>query len=158
MSDTLRSLTLDDVDRLVAIDAACYSAPWSRSMFISELVKRSSVGVGAVGEEGELIGYVITSRYVDSWHVMSVAVLPPFRRHGIASVLLERVFEVTREQVGEGYTLEVRVSNVGAIALYEAHGFVQHGLRRAYYTDNREDALIMWRIQEDGANGGGSDG
>ncbi len=71
--------------------------------------------------------------------------IPSHRRRGIATRLLERLFELTRSDGRRGYTLEVRVSNAGAIALYEELGFERRGLRRGYYTDNREDALIMWR-------------
>jgi ribosomal-protein-alanine N-acetyltransferase len=76
---------------------------------------------------------------------MNVAVTHAYRRRGIASALLERMFEVTGTDPRRGYTLEVRVSNAGAIRLYERLGFEPRGLRRGYYTDNREDALIMWR-------------
>jgi ribosomal-protein-alanine N-acetyltransferase len=91
------------------------------------------------------VGYVVNSRYVDAWHVMNVAVDPDLRRRGIATSLLERLFELTQDDQRRGYTLEVRVSNDQAIALYEKLGFIRQGIRRAYYTDNREDALIMWR-------------
>ena len=73
---------------------------------------------------------------------------PERRRQGIASALLQRLLELTKDDALRGYTLEVRVSNVGAISLYERFGFVPKGLRRGYYTDNREDALIMWRDAE----------
>jgi ribosomal-protein-alanine N-acetyltransferase len=76
---------------------------------------------------------------------MNVAVATEFRRRGIATTLLQRVFEVTANDPQRGYTLEVRVSNVEAIRLYERLGFEPRGIRRGYYTDNREDALIMWR-------------
>ena len=85
------------------------------------------------------------SRYVDAWHVMNVAVAPEQRRRSIASNLLSALFELTGGDDRRGYTLEVRVSNAGAIALYEKLGFASRGIRRGYYTDNREDALIMWR-------------
>jgi len=79
---------------------------------------------------------------------MNVAVAPDFRRRGIATTLLERLFEVTEADPRRGYTLEVRVSNADAIRLYERLGFEARGIRRGYYTDNREDALIMWRESE----------
>jgi ribosomal-protein-alanine N-acetyltransferase len=96
-------------------------------------------------ETDELVGYLIISRYVDAWHVMNVAVLPQRRRQRIATLLLERLFEQTAGDERRGYTLEVRVSNAAAIRLYEQLGFRPRGVRRGYYTDNREDALIMWR-------------
>jgi ribosomal-protein-alanine N-acetyltransferase len=72
-------------------------------------------------------------------------VAPEQRRRGNASALLERLFELTSADGRRGYTLEVRVSNTSAIKLYERVGFKARGIRRGYYTDNREDALIMWR-------------
>jgi GNAT superfamily N-acetyltransferase len=77
--------------------------------------------------------------------VMNVAVDPDHRGHGIATLLLERLFELTADDARRGYTLEVRVTNSVAIALYERLGFEARGVRRGYYTDNREDALIMWK-------------
>jgi ribosomal-protein-alanine N-acetyltransferase len=88
---------------------------------------------------------MIVSRYVDAWHVMNIAVAPDRRRQGIARTLLEHLFAVTAGHGHRGYTLEVRVSNVDAIRLYESVGFKARGIRRGYYTDNREDALIMWK-------------
>jgi ribosomal-protein-alanine N-acetyltransferase len=117
-------------------------------MFAGELAKPSSICLGAFdadGESGKLAGYLIVSRYVDAWHVMNVAVDPDHRGRGIATMLLERLFELTSDDARRGYTLEVRVSNATAIALYERLGFEARGIRRGYYTDNREDALIMWK-------------
>ena len=140
----IRSLELEDLNAIEAIEVRAYPTPWSRSMFASELAKPTSICLGAF--EGEqLVGYIVNSRYVDAWHVMNVAVDPDYQRRGIATRLLEHLFELTRDDQRRGYTLEVRVSNSEAIGLYESLGFVRQGLRRGYYTDNREDALIMWR-------------
>jgi ribosomal-protein-alanine N-acetyltransferase len=144
----LRRLELDDLDAIVAIEQVSYPAPWSRAMFVGELSKSTSCSLGAVDDGGALIGYLILSRYVDAWHVMNVAVAPAHRRRGVAAALLERVFAETAEDARRGYTLEVRVSNTAAIALYERFGFRSSGVRRGYYRDNREDALIMWREAE----------
>ncbi len=145
MNVELRRLEQRDLDTVEEIERASYPTPWSRSMFAAELRKPSSIALGAYLEEGELVGYAFVSRYVDAWHVMNVAVAPAFRRRGIASTLLERLFEVTASDPRRGYTLEVRVTNAEAIRLYERLGFESRGIRRGYYTDNREDALIMWR-------------
>ena len=142
----VRRLSLQDLDPIVAIENAVYPTPWSRSMFAGELAKPSSVSLGAFdGEAGGLVAYLIVSRYVDAWHIMNVAVHPECRRQGVASRLLDELFELTAGDHRRGYTLEVRVSNVTAIALYERFGFEPSGIRRGYYTDNREDALIMWK-------------
>jgi ribosomal-protein-alanine N-acetyltransferase len=140
----IRDLGLSDLNAIDAIEQRAYRTPWSRSMFASELGKGSSVCLGAFDGE-RLVGYVINSRYVDAWHVMNVAVDPDYQRRGIATRLLEHLFELTSDDQRRGYTLEVRVSNADAISLYESLGFVRQGIRRGYYTDNREDALIMWR-------------
>jgi ribosomal-protein-alanine N-acetyltransferase len=144
----LRQLGLADLRAIEEIERRSYPTPWSRSMFAGELAKPSSICLGAFeaeGENGELCGYLIVSRYVDAWHVMNVAVDPDHRGRGIATMLIERLFEVTADDVRRGYTLEVRISNTTAIELYERLGFQARGVRRGYYTDNREDALIMWK-------------
>ncbi len=142
---TIRKLELRDLPAIESIERDSYSTPWSRSMFAGELAKASSVCLGAFEEDtGELVGYLIVSRYVDAWHVMNIAVDPNRRRAGVATMLLERLFELTLGDGRRGYTLEVRVSNQAAIDLYQRLGFQPRGIRRGYYTDNREDALIMW--------------
>jgi [ribosomal protein S18]-alanine N-acetyltransferase len=142
----LRRLSLQDLDAIVAIENAVYPTPWSRSMFAGELAKPSSLSLGAYDAgHGGLVAYLIVSRYVDAWHIMNVAVHPEYRRQGVASRLLDELFELTAGDPRRGYTLEVRVSNATAIALYERFGFEPSGVRRGYYTDNREDALIMWK-------------
>jgi [ribosomal protein S18]-alanine N-acetyltransferase len=140
----IRRLQLRDLTSIEKIERTAYPTPWSRSMFAGELAKPASVCLGAF-EDDVLLGYLITSRYVDAWHVMNVAVASDRQRRGIASALLGCLFELTADDDRRGYTLEVRVSNSGAIALYERLGFEQRGVRRGYYTDNREDALIMWK-------------
>jgi [ribosomal protein S18]-alanine N-acetyltransferase len=145
MDIELRGLGVQDLDAVDEIERASYPTPWSRAMFAAELQKPSSLSIGAFGDSVGLVGYAIVSRYVDAWHVMNVAVAPAYRRRGIARGLLERVFEVTSSDPRRGYTLEVRVSNEDAIRLYRRLGFEPRGIRRGYYTDNREDALIMWR-------------
>jgi [ribosomal protein S18]-alanine N-acetyltransferase len=145
MNIELRRLEAGDLDEIEAIERDSYPTPWSRSMFDAEMRKPSSLALGAFTAENGLVGYAFVSRYVDAWHVMNVAVVPDLRRRGIASALLERLFAVTSTDPRRGYTLEVRMSNTGAIKLYERLGFEPRGVRRGYYTDNREDALIMWR-------------
>jgi [ribosomal protein S18]-alanine N-acetyltransferase len=141
----VRCLTLSDLGDIERIEQRVYPTPWSRSMFAGELAKPASVSLGAFAQDGRLVGYLIVSRYVDAWHIMNLAVQTECRRAGVASTLLDRLFDLTAGDARRGYTLEVRVSNRAAIALYEGFGFEASGLRRGYYTDNREDALIMWK-------------
>jgi len=142
----LRALGLADLRAIETIERRSYPTPWSRSMFAGELAKPSSICLGAIeAETEELVGYLIISRYVDAWHVMNIAVADEYRRRGVATRLMESLFEITSSDGARGYTLEVRVSNEAAIKLYEGLGFRPRGVRRGYYTDNREDALIMWK-------------
>jgi ribosomal-protein-alanine N-acetyltransferase len=146
MTLELRKLKLRDLTAIEEIERTSYPTPWSRSMFAGELAKPSSICLGAIEvETNRLVGYLIISRYVDAWHVMNIAVAKDYRRRRVASRLMERLFEVTSGDGRRGYTLEVRVSNEAAIRLYESLGFKARGVRRGYYTDNREDALIMWK-------------
>src|SRR5437763_8518023 len=132
----LRALQLRDLNAIERIERASYPTPWSRSMFASELAKPSSICLGAFDlDTDELVGYLVISRYVDAWHVMNVAVSPDHRRRGIATTLLEQLFELTAGRGRRGYTLEVRVSNVESIALYERLDVKSRRVRGGYYTD-----------------------
>jgi ribosomal-protein-alanine N-acetyltransferase len=143
----LRRLTVAELGAIERIERRSYMTAWSRSMFAGEFAKSSSICLGAfdVDAGDRLAGYLIVSRYVDAWHVMNLAVDEPYRRRGIGRALLCELFARTKDYSLGGYTLEVRVSNRGAIALYEHAGFRVTGVRRGYYTDNREDAYVMWR-------------
>jgi [ribosomal protein S18]-alanine N-acetyltransferase len=139
----IRPLTYADLPQVIAIERRAFPTPWSLAMFVLELSKPSGICLAAVIEE-RLVGYLVCSRYDTVWHLMNIAVDDRLRRQGIATTLLERLFELA-DKPSEQYTLEVRTSNDDAIRLYERYGFRTAGRRRAYYHDNREDALIMWR-------------
>jgi [ribosomal protein S18]-alanine N-acetyltransferase len=138
----VRRLAYSDLPAVIAIERHSFPTPWSLAMFVLELSKPSGVCLAAVDETEALVGYLVCSRYDDVWHLMNVAVAPESRRRRIASDLIARLFEETAPDAQ--YTLEVRVSNGVAIAMYERFGFRSAGLRRRYYHDNGEDALIMW--------------
>ena len=137
----VRRLVYSDLPSVLAIERRSFQTPWSLAMFVLELSKPSGICLAASDASG-LAGYLVCSRYADVWHLMNVAVAPEYRRAGVATQLMERLFE----EAGRGarYTLEVRTSNAGAIAMYERFGFRPAGHRRRYYHDNGEDALIMW--------------
>ncbi len=137
----VRRLAYSDLPGVIAIERRSFPTPWSLAMFVLELSKPSGICLAAqVGDE--LLGYVICSRYDQVWHLMNIAVAPERRRGGVASRLLTRLID---EAAGVlPFTLEVRVSNRQAIAMYERFGFRSAGVRPRYYHDNGEDALIMW--------------
>jgi [ribosomal protein S18]-alanine N-acetyltransferase len=136
-------LSYADLPKVIAIERRSFPAPWSLAMFVLELSKPSSICLAAT-HQGELIGYLVCSRYHTVWHVMNVAIDAAYRRRRVATALIEHLFSET-DRRGERYTLEVRVSNTEAIKMYESFGFRSAGIRRRYYHDNNEDALIMWR-------------
>ncbi|MET0512033.1 MAG: ribosomal protein S18-alanine N-acetyltransferase [Thermoleophilaceae bacterium] len=139
----IRRLAYADLPQVIAIERRAFPTPWSLAMFVLELSKPSGISLAALIDDA-LVGYLVCSRYDSTWHVMNVAVDDGLRRQGLATSMLERLFELA-DKPNEQYTLEVRTSNDPAIRLYERFGFRAAGKRRAYYHDNREDALIMWR-------------
>ena len=140
---TIRRLIYADLPHVIAIERRSFPTPWSLAMFVLELSKASGICLAALDGD-EPVGYCVCSRYDTVWHLMNVAVNPDRRREGVAAALLRRLFDEA-DKPGEQYTLEVRPSNGAAIALYEAFGFKRAGVRKGYYHDNKEDALIMWR-------------
>jgi ribosomal-protein-alanine N-acetyltransferase len=139
----IRRLSYPDLPQVISIERRAFPTPWSLAMFVLELSKPSGICLAAVSER-HLVGYLICSRYDTVWHVMNVAVDTDHRREGIASSLLAELYARVGDEHAR-YTLEVRQSNGGAIHLYEREGFRPAGMRRRYYQDNGEDALIMWR-------------
>ena len=145
---TVRRLNYQDLPQVIAIERRVFPTPWSLAMFVLELSKQSGICLAATlptadGEQ-RLLAYLICSRYDTVWHVMNVAVDSAYQRRGLASALLADLYE----RVGDPharFTLEVRRSNNVAIHLYEREGFRAAGMRRRYYQDNGEDALVMWR-------------
>jgi ribosomal-protein-alanine N-acetyltransferase len=139
----IRTLAYSDLPDVTAIERRAFPTPWSLAMFVLELSKPSGLCLAAL-RAGQLCGYTICSRYDLDWHIMNVAVDPPYRRQGVASALLAELYRRADDERAR-FTLEVRRSNQEAIALYTRDGFRVAGMRRRYYQDNGEDALIMWR-------------
>jgi ribosomal-protein-alanine N-acetyltransferase len=144
----VRRLSYQDLPHVIAIERRVFPTPWSLAMFVLELSKQSGICLAASmcapGGEQRLVGYLICSRYDTVWHVMNVAVDSDHQRQGIASALLAELYVCVDDPLAR-FTLEVRRSNDVAIHLYEREGFRAAGMRRRYYQDNGEDALVMWR-------------
>jgi ribosomal-protein-alanine N-acetyltransferase len=143
----IRRLVYPDLPQVMAIERRVFPTPWSLAMFVLERSKQSGICLAAVlgADHGRrLVGYLICSRYEQVWHVMNVAVDIDHQRLGIASALLAELYAQVDDSSAR-FTLEVRRSNHAAIHLYEREGFQAAGMRRRYYQDNGEDALVMWR-------------
>jgi [ribosomal protein S18]-alanine N-acetyltransferase len=150
----IRPLAYPDLPEVLAIERRVFPTPWSLAMFVLELSKQTGICLAACervsaeydgsAQSERLAGYLICSRYDTVWHVMNVAVDLPRQRMGLASRLLAELYARVGDR-GARFTLEVRRSNAVAIHLYEREGFRAAGIRRRYYQDNGEDALVMWR-------------
>jgi ribosomal-protein-alanine N-acetyltransferase len=144
-------MRLGDLDLgVLAIERESYPIPWSRRMIESEL--RRPEGVCLVAEhDGEILGYILMALQADVWHILNVTVHPLHRGRRIGDALVRAAVRVGDRREHTGFTLEVRASNERAIRLYQRLGFVTHGVRPRYYSDNGEDALIMWCIRTERA-------
>lgn len=144
-SITYRLMTVDDIPQVQLVERKCFTTPWSRSIFISE-VTRNDNAVYIVAEIGErIVGYAGIWVILDEGHITNVGVHPDFQRQGIGQGLMEYLTICAVARGVTCMTLEVRVSNYGAQALYTKLGFAPSGIRKQYYQDDKEDALIMWR-------------
>lgn len=143
----LRAMRVTDIPRIAEVEKQVFGDPWPASFFTSELAQ--PMAVARVAEhDGVLAGYSVAWIGRDTGHLGNLAVVPGFRRRGIARRLVLDLLDRARAARTENLTLEVRVSNFPAQALYRAHGFRLAGLRRGYYRDTGEDALVMeWLAQ-----------
>ena len=135
-------MTAEHIEGLVKIENASFSKPWTYSGFENELSNETANFLVAVYDNTE-IGYIGFHTVLDEGYVANVAVLPEFRRHGIASILLENAMEICREKSLAFLSLEVRKSNEKAISLYNKFGFKNVGERKNFYTSPTENAYIM---------------
>ena len=138
----IRKLSAAEIPQLAALERRCFSDPWSERAFESELVNPLSLWLVAMDGE-RVMGYCGSQQVFEEADIMNVAVCPEDRRQGVADALLEELERRLAENGAETVALEVRVSNAGAIALYERRGYTQAGLRKNYYFHPREDAYIL---------------
>ncbi|MDO8737130.1 MAG: ribosomal protein S18-alanine N-acetyltransferase [Thermoleophilia bacterium] len=144
----IRPMRLSDLKQVLEIEQSSFPRPWSLNAFITQLAKDSSVCLVAV-DDGMIVGYIIATQYVEVWHMLDLAVHDGYRRKYLATDMIERFLDICCSDKHRGFTLEVRKSNRGAIKMYESFGFICTGIRKGYYSDNGEDALIMWKDSED---------
>ena len=147
MSWTIHRLASDsEIDEMMAVEHEAFTNPWTRDMYLAECANPEvSYFFLAREPSGRLVGFCAFWRILDELHINNLAVLPPYRRQGVASALLDRVLAEGHSLGAAHATLEVRQSNEAAVRLYEACGFRVAGVRRQYYTKPDEDALILWR-------------
>lgn len=132
-----------DIEEVLEIENACFSTPWSKDAFKLEIKNKFAHYVIAK-VDGKIVGYGGIWLIIDEGHITNIAVKKEFRDMKVGSHLLKALIELSKERNITSMTLEVRESNIAAQRLYEKYGFKEVGLRKAYYSDNNEDAMIMW--------------
>jgi ribosomal-protein-alanine N-acetyltransferase len=136
----------DEIDAILAIEQASFTNPWTREMYLAELKNEGVSFFYLARDKGRrVVGFCSFWRVLDELHINNLAVVPEFRRLGVASALLGRVLDEAARFGSRRTMLEVRQSNAPARQLYEKFGFVVAGLRSKYYTNPIEDALVLWR-------------
>lgn len=138
----INNMTNEDTEEIARIEKECFSTPWSQEGLISELSNDGAVFLTA-RKNGEIAGYMGMHIVLDECYIANVAVKPKFRRQGIADKLLDTAEKTAMDKNCAFISLEVRVSNAPAIALYEKRGYVSLGERKNFYSDPTENALIM---------------
>lgn len=141
----VRKGVAEDAAAVAELEQLCFAVPWSRESIIRDLTENELAEYIVAELDGRIVGYVGLWVVVDEGHINNVAVSPAFRRRHIAAALIEAVLRFAENAGVKGFTLEVRIGNEPARRLYEKFGFQQVGVRKGYYEDNGEDAVIMWR-------------
>lgn len=138
-------LTKELVPQVAAIEAMCFSEPWSEQAYLEACEKEEYLYIAAVGDDGHVVGMCGLIIGPFEAEVMNVAVHPDYRGQGIAQQMMTALLKAGSARGVTEYTLEVRTGNAGAIHVYESHGFVGEGVRPGFYRKPVEDALIMWK-------------
>lgn len=139
-----RFMTLDDIDEVLKVEESSFTVPWKREAFYNELVHNQFAKYIVMSDNDRVIGYCGMWLILDEAHITNIAVLPDYRGKKLGEALLMQAKILAMQHGAVTMTLEVRVSNQVAQSLYRKLGFKPGGIRKNYYTDNQEDALVMW--------------
>lgn len=141
---SFRLMNLEDIDQIMVVEQESFTLPWSRVAFYNELVLNQYAHYLVLEVDERIVGYCGVWIVVDEAHITNIALLPEYRGKKLGEALLRKVMDFAREKGATKMTLEVRVSNHVAQSLYRKLGFQGGAIRKGYYTDNHEDALVMW--------------
>lgn len=148
MNDVIiREMTSDDIDGVLYVEREVFTTPWTREAFEIEINKNELARYIVAEKEGKIIGYGGLWLILDEGHITNIAVYPTYRGQGIGNEIVEKLIHICEQRGIYNITLEVRKSNLIAQSLYKKYGFIDCGVRRGYYSDTNEDAVIMWRIK-----------
>jgi [ribosomal protein S18]-alanine N-acetyltransferase len=143
-SFVFRYMKEEDIDQILEVEHASFATPWSREAFYNEIYNNKFAVYIVLEEDERIIGYVGAWIVIDEAHVTNLAILPSYRGKKLGEALLRKMMTVAKDMGARSMTLEVRVTNNVAQSLYRKLGFQNGGIRKNYYTDNQEDALVMW--------------
>lgn len=152
-----RKMTLDDLPDIMSIEQDAFSVPWSEEAFVNELTNNMFAQYMAMEYQGQVIGYAGMWIIVDEAHITNIAILTPYRGRGLGKRLMHELQKTASFLGAVRMTLEVRIGNEIAQRLYRGYGFEDAGIRPGYYSDNQEDALIMWADLPQGKDGNKSE-
>ena len=143
---TILPATTDHVADIHAIERKTFSEPWSSCAISQEIENKHSICFSAWDTVNRtVVGYVTMRHIINEGHISNIAVSQKYQQQGIGTMLLTTLIRAAIDCEMIGLTLEVRVSNQAALALYRKHGFVEEGRRKNYYAYPNEDAIIMWK-------------
>jgi [ribosomal protein S18]-alanine N-acetyltransferase len=143
-SYVFRYMREEDLDQILEVEHASFTTPWSREAFYNELYNNKFAVYLVLEKDHVVIGYCGVWIVIDEAHVTNVAILPQYRGRKLGEAMLSKLMSIAREKGARSMTLEVRVTNHVAQSLYRKLGFQNGGIRKNYYSDNQEDALVMW--------------
>ncbi|WP_302381720.1 ribosomal protein S18-alanine N-acetyltransferase [Anaerotignum lactatifermentans] len=138
-------MTVEHIDGVLAVEEATFSIPWTRKDFEREMTENNLAIYYVAVADGKIVGYAGMWHVITEGHITNVAVLEDYRKQGVGDALMAQLEQVAMEKEMIGITLEVRISNAPAQYLYHKHGYRAEGLRKNYYPDTHEDAVIMWK-------------
>lgn len=144
----IREMKEEDIPFVCDIENSIFSKPWSASSFISSIKDRNNIYL-VVEEENQIIGYCGLWGIVGEGQINNVAIKKECRNKGIGKKMLQKLLELGKENGLEEFTLEVRVSNKNAIRMYHSLSFKDAGIRKNFYEEPLEDAIIMWYKESD---------
>jgi len=145
LSVQIEKMGLEHIDDIMVTENLSFKIPWSRNAFIEEITKNKFAIYLVARNYDKVIGYAGMWKVFDEGHITNIAVHPDYRGNNVGSALLEALLDNGRNEGITRMTLEVRKSNLTAQALYSKYGFESAGIRKSYYADNGEDAIIMWK-------------
>jgi len=143
MNFMIRKMRLEDIEQVIAIDRVSFSLPWPERSFRFELTDNPASRCWVAEMDGKLVGMIVVWLIVDEVHVATIATHPDFRRQGIAKRLLSHALRQLSNEGAQSSFLEVRASNLAAQEMYRKFGYGESGIRRRYYKDYDEDAILM---------------